>query len=175
MLDNLELRNDLRKTELLEALKMEAKGVFLQDIMDASLFIVEDARYVQKSYREKFVESYMQAFIIRITDLKNDQKKHEGYVDKEEFFDALSLLKEQKKENDQNENFNHSFFKIYMIISIYTTFVLSEPIHPIGTPFPGGFEVTHDGENYLCPVKESQKDNPGAVCGFCIAEQDESI
>ncbi|MDP3622609.1 MAG: DUF2115 family protein, partial [Methanobacteriaceae archaeon] len=25
------------------------------------------------------------------------------------------------------------------------------------------------------PVKESQKDNPGAVCGFCIAEQDESV
>ncbi|MCE7698668.1 MAG: DUF2115 family protein, partial [Methanobacterium paludis] len=26
-----------------------------------------------------------------------------------------------------------------------------------------------------CPVKEKQKENPGAVCGFCIAEQEEGV
>jgi uncharacterized protein (UPF0305 family) len=42
----------------------------------------------------------------------------------------------------------------------------------VGTPFPGGFKVKYEGGKYPCPVKERQKDNPGAVCGFCIAEQD---
>jgi uncharacterized protein (UPF0305 family) len=44
----------------------------------------------------------------------------------------------------------------------------------VGTPFPGGFKVKYEDETYLCPVKERQKDNPGAVCGFCT-EQDPEI
>ncbi|MEN6592103.1 MAG: DUF2115 family protein [Methanobacterium sp.] len=28
---------------------------------------------------------------------------------------------------------------------------------------------------YYCPVKENQKDNPGAVCGICISEQDKKV
>jgi uncharacterized protein (UPF0305 family) len=35
--------------------------------------------------------------------------------------------------------------------------------------------VKYEDDNYLCPVKERQKDNPGAVCGFYIAEQDPEI
>ena len=52
---------------------------------------------------------------------------------------------------------------------------MGEPIHPVGTPFPGGFEVKYEDDIYLCPVKDKQKDNPNAVCGFCIAEQDKSV
>lgn len=174
MLEDVEL-NGLTKNLLLNDLKIKSKEVNLPDIISASLFIFEDAKYVQKEYRDKFIESYTHAFITRITDLKNDQNKYNGEIDKNEFQEAVKLLNQQKRENDVNKNFNHSFFKIYMIISIYTTFVLDEPIHPLGTPFPGGFEVTFDGDTYFCPVKESQKDNPGAVCGFCIAEQDESV
>jgi Uncharacterized protein conserved in archaea len=39
----------------------------------------------------------------------------------------------------------------------------------------GGFEVKYENGTYFCPVKDKQKDNPSAVCGFCIAEQDEDI
>ena len=70
------------------------------------------------------------------------------------------------------DNFDPTFFKIYKIISLHITFIVKEPVHPVGTPFPAGFKVRYDGENYLCPVKEGQEDNPGAVGGFCIAEQD---
>lgn len=70
------------------------------------------------------------------------------------------------------EGFDPTFFKIYKIISLYTTFILEEAVHPSGTPFPGGFKVKNENGIYLCPVKENQKNNPGAVCGFCIAEQD---
>jgi uncharacterized protein (UPF0305 family) len=174
MLD-LNWETGLSKKELLNILQKEAHSIDITDIMSASNFIHEDAIYIQADYRKKFVKSYMDGFIIRITDLKNDKAQYSGELDPDELKSALDLLKEQKETNDVNEDFNHSFFKIYMIISVYTTFVLDEPIHPTGTPFPGGFEVTHDGETYFCPVKESQKNNPGAVCGFCIAEQDESV
>ncbi|HML04306.1 MAG TPA: DUF2115 family protein, partial [Methanobacterium sp.] len=68
-----------------------------------------------------------------------------------------------------------NFFRIYEVVSLYTTFILEEPIHMVGTLFPGGFRVKFEGKTYYCPVKEKQKDNPGAVCGFCIAEQDEDV
>lgn len=90
----------------------------------------------------------------------------------QEIQDAIAVLLEQEKQTLDGEGFDPAFFKIYKIISIYTTFILGEPVHPVGTPFPGGLTVQYDGENYLCPVKERQKNNRGAVCGFCVAEQD---
>lgn len=174
MLD-LNWEKGLSKQELLKILKKEAHPIGIDDIIYASNFIHQDACYIQADYRKKFVKSYIDGFILRIKDLKNDNTHYTGELDQEELKFALDLLKEQKATNDINENFNHSFFKIYMIISVYTTFVLEEPVHPPGTPFPGGFEVKLENETYTCPVKESQKNNPGAVCGFCIAKQDESV
>lgn len=30
---------------------------------------------------------------------------------------------------------------------------LEEAVHPVNTPFPGGFKVKFDDNKYLCPVK----------------------
>lgn len=79
--------------------------------------------------------------------------------------------KDMKLDNNQHIN----FFKKYKLISFYTTFILDEPIHPVGMPFPGGFKVKYENGTYYSPVKENQKDNPGAVCEFWIAEQDENV
>ncbi|MGB9838807.1 DUF2115 family protein [Methanothermobacter sp.] len=57
------------------------------------------------------------------------------------------------------------------IFDINRTFILSEPLHPVGTPFPGGYSVTEEHGTYYCPVKDKQKDNPSALCDICIAEQ----
>jgi uncharacterized protein (UPF0305 family) len=51
------------------------------------------------------------------------------------------LLKEQEVKGEVVEGFDPAFFRIYQIISIYTTFIVEEPLHPVGTPFPGGFKV----------------------------------
>jgi len=34
------------------------------------------------------------------------------------------------------EGSDPAFFSIYQIISIYTIFIVEEPIHSVGTPFP---------------------------------------
>lgn len=90
------------------------------------------------------------------------------------FKKTLKLLNEQEK-NVKKVTGESRLFKIYKIISLYTTFILNEPIHIVGTRFPGGFKVKYENKEYYCPVKESQKDNPNAVCAFCISKQDESI
>ena len=81
------------------------------------------------------------------------------------------MLETQFKNKELYKNENDKFPLIYTIISLYTTFILNEPIHPIGTPFPGNLKVTYENGTYFCPVKDKQKENPNAVCRFCIAKQ----
>jgi len=164
--------NELLRQNLLSILKMEARLITLQDLMQASLFLMEDARYVQESYRKEYLKAYNLAFITRIKEVKEHQPDDNEYLDVKKVQEAINLLRNQENEVTGADGFDPTFFQIYKIISIYTTFILKEPVHPVGTPFPGGLKVKFDGKNYLCPVKERQKDNPGAVCGFCIAEQD---
>jgi uncharacterized protein (UPF0305 family) len=39
------------------------------------------------------------------------------------------------------EDSDCAFIRIYSIISLYITFIKDEPIHQVGTLFPGGFIV----------------------------------
>lgn len=59
----------------------------------------------------------------------------------------------------------------YYLLSCFLIFVLFEPGHPIGTPFPGGMKVEQKGGVVCCPVREKEDDVPYALCRFCPAEQ----
>jgi len=164
--------DEISRKHLLFILKAEARSVSIVDIMDACLFMIKDSEFVQENYRREFLKSYTSAFINRIKEVKEHQTDINGSLDVKDVKEAVELLTNQEDSSKEEEGFNSSFFRIYKIISLYTTYILDEPVHPVGTPFPGGFQVKYDGKKYSCPVKERQKDNPGAVCGFCIAEQD---
>jgi len=168
-LEELDFTKEITKKELLLVLKKEAECISMADIMAAHAFLVEEGKYVHGSYRDKYLKAYVKAFILRLKEIKDNTTNFKSNVDTDELKEALELLNEQKK------TLESCFSEIYRIASIYTTFILDEPIHVIGTPFPGGFEVKYENGTYLCPVKEKQKDNHGAVCGFCIAEQDENV
>ncbi len=174
-LSDLNSSAETSKNQILIILRKEASNIHISDIMNASASIVDEGKYVQSGYREKYIESYIKGFILRIKEIKENPKTYEGLVDIKELKESLKLLDEQEKLILKERSVNNHFFSIYKIISIYTTFVLVEPIHSVGTPFPGGFEVKYENNTYLCPVKDKQKDNPNAVCGFCIAEQDNSV
>lgn len=174
-IEEIDFTKKIKKEKLLVVLKKEAADISIINIMKASTFLSEDAKYVQASYRKEYIKSYTEAFIIRLKDLRDNKENYDEHVNPDELKDAIELLKEQEAQVQEGKGFDSHFFKIYKIMSIYTTFVLEEPVHPPGTPFPGGFKVKYECGIYLCPVKESQKNNPGAVCGFCIAEQDEDM
>jgi len=57
------------------------------------------------------------------------------------------------------------------LLSAFTMFVMGEPAHPVGTPFPGGQIVDEWEETYLCPVREKADDVPFALCPYCPAVQ----
>lgn len=162
----------ITRDKFFNVLKEEAKLISLQDIMQASLFLVNDAKYVQKSYRKEYLKSYTSAFITRVKGIVGKKVNNDDSLDILKVKEAITLLINQEEIATGENGFDPVFFQIYKIVSLYTTFILEESVHPVNTPFPGGFKVKFVDNKYLCPVKERQKDNPGAVCGFCIAEQD---
>jgi uncharacterized protein (UPF0305 family) len=172
-----ELKNDrsITRQELLKLLKNEALNIHINDIIKACNYLIEEGKYVQSRYREKFYETYIKSFILRVKEIKEDKNVYNDHVNMEELKNSLKLLKDQEISMIELYPSDPHFPPIYQIISIYTSFVLDEPIHVVGTEFPGGFKVRYDDDNYFCPVKEKQENNPNAVCGFCIAVQDPEL
>lgn len=72
-----------------------------------------------------------------------------------------------------NENVRLRFLKY--LLAAYCMFVLKEPGHPVGTPFPGGDTVQLIGGIYYCPVRDKAGDVDAALCPFCPALQTPEI
>jgi uncharacterized protein (UPF0305 family) len=61
----------------------------------------------------------------------------------------------------------------YYLIAAFTMFVLNEPGHPVGMPFPGGFSVEQRGRDYYCLIRDKEKEVFYSICNFCPAHQSE--
>ncbi|MDI6643518.1 MAG: DUF2115 family protein [Methanobacteriaceae archaeon] len=171
---NLIEQGQITKNELLNALQEVSKSVELNDIVHCSLRIRKEGECIHTSYKKEYIKTEI-GLIIRIKEVKDDQLNYNGQIDVEELKSAVELLLEQKKTAEAMEELELVMVKIYSILSLYTTFIKEEPIHQVGTPFPGGFIVKKEGNKYTCPVKDNNQDNPLALCPFCIAEQDEEV
>ena len=169
-IEDLDFSRKISKNELLSVLKREASKIHMHDIMLASAYIQEDAKYMQAGYREEFVETFTKAFINRFKDIREDKGKYEGYIDNKKLEEFLEVLENQMNESRIRQELY--FLRLAKIVSIYTTFILEASIHPVGTSFPGGFKLKFENGKYLCPVKEKQMNTPGALCRFCVSKQD---
>lgn len=163
----------LTRNQLRDIIKAEAKNIHMKDIMLAAVFLRDDAKYMPKSYREDYVERFSKAFFLRIKELKEDKNNYIGYVNIKKLKEFLKILYQQN--NNAKGNNEKCFVKIAQIIAIYTTFVREEPIHPLGTQFPGGFILYYKNKTYFCPVKERQLKNPYALCKFCVSIQNNNV
>lgn len=171
---SLAIQGEINKDVLLTILKKEARKFTLQDIVRLSLKIQKEADCIHTSYKKDYIKAET-GFMIRIGEVKDDDLNYKGLVDVEVLNTAIDLLIEQEKMGGDLVDSDPAFIRIYSIISLYTTFIKDEPIHQVGTLFPGGFVVKKKGDKYICPVKENNKENNLAVCPFCIAEQDEEV
>jgi len=64
-----ELNGNLTIDELLKILKKEATNIHIADIMSACNFLIDEGKYVQPQYREKFYNAYLKGFILRIKEV----------------------------------------------------------------------------------------------------------
>ena len=154
---------------ILNVLKDYSATISVFDLMIANAEMIEDSKYVQDSYKEKSIGVYAKYFLGRIREIRDDDNHYDNDVDKEEFIDAVATLKSYH--DAESISSKSKFPLIYAIVSLYTTFVLEEPIHPVGTPFPGSLKVEEKDGIFYCPVKDANLESPNAVCKMCIAEQ----
>lgn len=61
----------------------------------------------------------------------------------------------------------------YYLISAFSMFVLEEPGHPVGMPFPGGYTIEKRGGEYYCLIRDREKEVLHSICNFCPAKQSE--
>ena len=168
-------QNEITKNDLIKILKKYASIISVYDLMMAAAHIRKDGEFIQPQYREKYLEIYVKYFIMRMKDVLESEKNSDSPIDKHNFVDSFYLL-EKTFENEKISNDKDDKFPlIYVITALYTTFILEEPIHPVGSEFPGSLKVEEINGEYFCPVKDNQKDNPNAICHLCLAEQTPDI
>jgi len=124
---------------VLEILKNYCSTISVFDMMAVSAVIIEENKYVQASYREDSQKSYVETFILRVKEILADNNDYGKSIDKEEFADAIKTL--MSNHENQTEKSKTKFPLIGCMASIYTTFLLEEPIHKVGTLFPGSLKV----------------------------------
>lgn len=74
--------------------------------------------------------------------------------------------------SERNPHFRNPRNRLfYYLIAAFTMFVLDEPGHPVGMPFPGGFTVERRADGYYCLIRDREKEVPYSICNFCPAKQ----
>lgn len=175
-LNDMMKKNEITKNELMVLLKKYARIISTYELMLASARMRQDGQYVQSQYREKYLEIYIKYFIMRMKEIIDNNDEMNGTIDLDILKESFHLLKStfEKERLDEND-LKDKFPLIYVITSLYTTFILEEPIHPVGSEFPGSLKVSEENGIFYCPVKDNQKDNPNAICHLCLAEQTPNI
>lgn len=175
-LKQLSCHDAITKNDLMGILKKFAAIISVHDLMIATAHMRKDGEFVHANYREKYLEIYIKYFIMRMKEvLGNDSYDKETIIDKASFDESFPMLERTFEKERINEFGPNKFPLIYVITSLYTTFILEEPIHPVGSEFPGSLKVEERNGKFLCPVKDNQKDNDDAICHLCLAEQTPDI
>ncbi len=137
-------------------------------------------------YREKLRPYFIEQHFGRYTKIlaKRSSRGFHGLKDQiadlslyKGFCNIESIHIEEICENERDKDAVHGLFSsfsslYYMLISCFYLFVLEEPGHPVGTPFPGGFVVVHCDNLYYCPIRDKEKDVVHSICNFCPSKPD---
>jgi len=75
-------------------------------------------------------------------------------------------------ESERNPHFRNPRNRLfYYLMAAFSMFVLDEPGHPVGMPFPGGFTVEKRVDGYYCLIRDREKEIFYSICNFCPAKQ----
>ncbi|MCD1295877.1 hypothetical protein CUJ83_12810 [Methanocella sp. CWC-04] len=174
-----------KKSELARTLAQEIKRFSLYDLQVMSAFLEREINNLPSPYGENirpyFIEQYFGRYynILAIYNNGAFSDRDEEINDKQMFRDycstVISFELEYDKGSENRITMNDPFYSLYYyLLSCFYMFVLDEPGHPVGTPFPGGFTVQKINGEYYCPIRDKEKDVERSICNFCPAKQDET-
>jgi uncharacterized protein (UPF0305 family) len=162
------------KRELAEALAAELGRLNVLDLQRISESLEREVNKLPSPYKEKIHPYFMEQLFgsyFKLMRMHGDGTLaglKDSVQDKKTFEDFCRMVIEK----DEGEG-EMLFGGYYYLVSCFVMFVLDEPGHPTGMPFPGGFIVEHRDGGYYCPIRDKEKDVPFAICNFCPAKQSE--
>lgn len=160
-------KENISGNAVFDILKKYSSEISVFDMMTFSSQVIEENKYVQENYRKDSQKSYIESFLYRVNDIAKDTNDYAKNIDRKALENAIKTL----KLNHTDKTSEMKNLLIFYIASFYATFLLEEPIHPVGTPFPGSLKVEEKDGKFLCPVRDANIDTPNAVCNICLAEQ----
>jgi len=171
------LKNIKKKSELGEALAEELGTLSIFDLQKISAFLEYENNKLPSPYRESihpfFTEQLFGSYF-RLMRMHGDGslKKIPGEIkDKKLFLDFCAMVEDDKDRHLHDSRYGG----YYHLVSCFTIFVMEEPGHPAGMPFPGGFHVERRPDGYYCPIRDKEKDVLFSICNFCPAKQIDGI
>lgn len=173
------IRNVRDKKALADALSREMGRLSIYDLQRISAAMEREINQLPSPYRERVRPSMREQFFGRyfniigmnghggkISGKIRDVEQFEGYCDMMARMGDDARTWESVKELPQYTGYYH-------LVACYTMFVLDEPGHPVGTPFPGGFKVEKRPDGFFCPIRDKEKDVPYSICNYCPSKQSE--
>ncbi|CAD6492563.1 MAG: hypothetical protein LAKADJCE_00329 [Candidatus Argoarchaeum ethanivorans] len=164
-----DLYHAVDQQSLLSVLREKTGKYNIFDLVRVQGFIADEIKYLPSPYKEICRKKWNEQLFstirkIRCVDLScNEPLNLETYYDFLKRFEYVMRNLTNKPEVDS--------CILYNLCAAYNLFITKTPVHPVGTPFPGGFKVQKIGDEYFCPVKDKNKYVFEAVCRFCIAKQ----
>lgn len=152
------------------ALLKEAAGVYTpEDLEEMLIRYGKKLQYIPKDYadalmisaREQIIDGYHKLMTTNLSDVHERVKVKRSW---KEFCREAELL---TSDNSSSSNLR----RLKYLIAGFTMYILEEPAHPVGTPFPGGYHVELFEGVYYCPVRSVQSEVDETLCRFCPAVQ----
>lgn len=174
------LKNIDKKGALGHALALEAQKYSIVDLQRISAGLAREINGLPSPYKERitpyFIEQFFRRYyrLIEMDDSGAFNHLQEDIKEKKMFQDYCEVTEVRERDPDDRgfiyeSDPQHGLF--YFIVNCFAMFVLEEPGHPVGMPFPGGFKVENRGGTYYCPIREKEKDLPYSICNFCPCKQ----
>ncbi len=161
------------KGELVRLLAAEVQRFSLRDLETMYARFEEKTRNLPEKYRslllpkvnEQIFSAHHQLLLLARNGA-GDEEDTPLPKAAESYFEMVVAAARKKAETK-----DPTFLYLKYLLAGFTMFVMEEPAHPIGTPFPGGQIVDVWEEEYLCPVRDMADGIPFALCPFCPAGQ----
>ena len=175
-LDELSLKETFDKYDLMEIINDYISIISTYDLMLFTEDMRKDWSHVSAKFRNEYMDFHINNFINMMLKMMHKHDVENKIINKEDFNFCLEVLKKRFNAEVQDIDLNMNKFPLVKLIAtIYLTFIIEEPIHPVGTVFPGDFKVEEKDGKYWCPVKDKQMKTEESSCRLCIAKQTPNV
>jgi uncharacterized protein (UPF0305 family) len=172
------------KADLLDILAKEIGNYTLFDLQLIGGRLYNEIRELPSPYREAIRPYFMEQLfgmhhtLVLMYRTRDSRPVHGSIRDPTGFSDFCKVIPEGcfawDDQSDRNPHLRNPRMRLfYYLVSAFTMFVLDQPGHPVGMPFPGGFKVEQRGNEYYCLIRDKEKEVFYSICNFCPARQAE--